>query len=199
MNISPLIAKTVNNPRVMKFASDPVWPIAGLIVTNAVFRPVFTLADKNTSPEAKKYSATREFFHQILCLGAHFTLAEGFKKIGFKLGKVLAGKSSSIGFDKFSSYGEVKQFIKNGGDLMKKYPYLNGSLAVGSILGSIVALAVIAPKLNNILLPPILKTLGVSTDDSANNDKKADIIPLRRSTKDELLIPKNFTHLQLMG
>lgn len=162
MNIAPAIARIVNNPKVIKFASDPTWPVAGLIITNAAFRPLFTLTDSNVKPSAKKYSASREFFHQMLCLAAHFTLTNKFKQFGFWVGKKLL--PNKAGFNQFTNYGEVKNFLAKGGNLLKRFPAVNGSIIAGSTLGAIIALAVIAPKLNNWLLPPLLDKLGISLD-----------------------------------
>jgi hypothetical protein len=202
MNITPVIKSVVNNQKVMKFASDPVWPVAGLIVSNAVFRPLFTLADPKASPEAKKYSAAREFFHQVLCLGAHFTLAETFKKIGFALGKKFVGNKPGTGFAELKNYKGVQDFVKNGGKLLTKYPVVNGSIAAGSILGAILALAVIAPKLNNWLLPPLLNKLGIKLEDEKKPESPAGIYA-KKLNDGSLLnrpvgqLPRNFTAKQL--
>ena len=159
MNIGPVFTKFVNNPKVIKFASDPTWPVAGLIISNAAFRPLFTLADPNVKPAAKKYSAAREFFHQCLCMVSLFALSEKFKQFGFWAGKKALKNVDE--FKNFNNYKEVQGFIKKGGNLLKKYPTINGSIIVGSMLGAIIALAIIAPKLNNWLLPPLLNKLGI--------------------------------------
>lgn len=192
MNISPVITKIVNNPKVINFASNPTWPVAGLIISNAAFRPLFTLADPNVKPNAKRYSAAREFFHQVLCLVAHFGLAGIFKRIGFDLGKKIIGNKN--GFEHFKNYKEVVKFTKDGGNLIKQFPKVNGSIIVGSTLGAIMALAVIAPKVNNILLPHILDFLGIKLDKSQEYQKVPGIYA--SSLKNNAL-PHNFTASQL--
>ena len=182
----------------MKFASDPVWPVAGLIVSNAVFRPVFTLADSKASPGAKKYSAAREFFHQVLCLGAHLALADVFKRFGFSVGKKLVGNLPNTGFDQFKNYGAVSEFLKKGGNMLQKAPVVNGAIAVGSIIGSIVALAVIAPKLNNMILPPLLNKLGIKLEEGEKiPERKAGIYAKQLNDLRNGQIPRNFTASQL--
>ena len=52
----------------------------------AVGRPAFTLFDKNTDKETRKYSALKEFLYQILCLGIYVAVIPPiFKNGGFKL------------------------------------------------------------------------------------------------------------------
>lgn len=192
MNIAPAISRIVNNPKVIKFASNPTWPVAGLIITNAAFRPIFTLADPNVKPQAKKYSAAREFFHQVLCLGAHFSLAGLFKNIGFSVGKKLMPATG--GFENFKNYKEVTKYIDKGGNLIKQFPKVNGSIIFGSTLGAILALAVIAPKVNNILLPPILNVLGIKLDKEEEYKKVPGVYA--KSLNDSNL-PRNITASQL--
>lgn len=51
----------------------------------AIGRPAFTLADKNTDKETRKYAATKEFLYQILCLGIYMAIIPPiFKNAGFK-------------------------------------------------------------------------------------------------------------------
>ncbi len=52
----------------------------------AVGRPAFTLVDKHTDKETRKYAATKEFLYQILCLGIYMAIIPPiFKNGGFKL------------------------------------------------------------------------------------------------------------------
>ena len=52
----------------------------------AVGRPAFTLMDKHTDMETRKYSATKEFLYQLLCLGIYMVIIPPiFKNGGFKL------------------------------------------------------------------------------------------------------------------
>lgn len=194
MNIGPAITRIVNNPKVINFASNPTWPVAGLIITNAIFRPVFTLADPNVKPSAKKYSAAREFFHQVLCLITHFAFANQFKKLGFWIGKKLLPNNAA--FKQFNNYAEVTKFMKNGGNIIKKFPVVNGAIMVGSTLGAIAALAVVAPKLNNWLLPPLLNTLGIKLDKEDEYNKLPGIYA--KSLKNGEII-QNFTYKELQS
>lgn len=202
MSIGPVITRIVNNPKVIKFASDPTWPVAGLIITNAAFRPLFTLADPNVKPQAKKYSACREFFHQVLCLITHFTLADKFKQLGFWIGKKIV--NNNPGFNKFASYADVKAFGKAGGNLLKAAPAVNGAIMFGSTLSAILALAILAPKLNNMLLPPLLNKLGVKLGDEKQEKEyhRNPIIyaaSMREDRNSSTSLPYNFTASDLQN
>ena len=52
----------------------------------AVGRPAFTLIDKNTDKETRKYAATKELLYQLLCFGIYVAVIPPvFKNGGFKL------------------------------------------------------------------------------------------------------------------
>ena len=52
----------------------------------AIGRPAFTLIDKNTDKETRKYSAVKEFLYQLLCFGIYVAIIPPiFKNGGFKL------------------------------------------------------------------------------------------------------------------
>lgn len=52
----------------------------------AVGRPAFTLMDKNTDKDTRKYAAVKEFLYQLLCFGIYIAVIPPiFKNGGFKL------------------------------------------------------------------------------------------------------------------
>lgn len=54
----------------------------------AIGRPAFTLMDKNTDKETRKYAASKELLYQLLCFGIYVAVIPPiFKKYGFKLSK----------------------------------------------------------------------------------------------------------------
>ncbi len=65
----------------------------------AVGRPAFTLIDKNTDKQTRKYAATKEFLYQILCLGIYMAIIPPiFKNGGFKLFQKLFAKEQMPAF-----------------------------------------------------------------------------------------------------
>ncbi len=52
----------------------------------AIGRPAFTLIDKNTDKETRKYAATKELLYQLLCFGIYVAvIPRVFKNGGYKL------------------------------------------------------------------------------------------------------------------
>ncbi len=65
----------------------------------AVGRPTFTLMDKHTDKETRKYAATKEFLYQILCLGIYLAIIPAvFKNGGFKLAQRIFKKEGMPAF-----------------------------------------------------------------------------------------------------
>ena len=59
----------------------------------AVGRPAFTLIDRNTDKETRKYAATKEFLYQLLCFGIYLAIIPPiFKNGGFKLAQKIFKK-----------------------------------------------------------------------------------------------------------
>ena len=72
----------------------------------AVGRPAFTLMDKNTDKDTRKYAATKEGLYQLLCLGIYLTMIPlVFKKYGFKIAqKILKNDSDLPNFKDANEY-----------------------------------------------------------------------------------------------
>ena len=65
----------------------------------AIGRPAFTLIDHHTDKEKRKYSATKEFLYQVLCLGIYIAVIPPiFKNGGFKLAQKIFKKENLPNF-----------------------------------------------------------------------------------------------------
>ena len=65
----------------------------------AIGRPAFTLIDKNTDKETRKYSATKELLYQLLCFGIYVAVIPPvFKNGGFKLCQKIFAKEGLPNF-----------------------------------------------------------------------------------------------------
>lgn len=65
----------------------------------AVGRPAFTLMDKHTDKETRKYAAVKEFIYQVLCFGIYIAVIPPiFKKGGFKLAQKIFKKEGLPAF-----------------------------------------------------------------------------------------------------
>lgn len=65
----------------------------------AVGRPAFTLIDKNTDKETRKYAASKELLYQLLCFGIYLAIIPPiFKNGGFKLAQKIFKKEGLPNF-----------------------------------------------------------------------------------------------------
>lgn len=150
-------ANGINSDGFIKRISSPSfskWSVAGIITLNMITRPAFTLTNKDVDKSDRIYSAARVGVQEFIGLMSHLFLASVFELAGFKLAK------------KFMK--DNKDFIKdNTFELAKKSnsQVVKGSIALGSMLGSVAALAFIAPNLNNMFLPSLLKAVGIKIND----------------------------------
>ncbi len=185
------ITGILSNPTLASVAQNTKASISIETGLKAVGRPSFILADKDITPETKKYAATKEFLYQAICLGVYLALVMPvFKGGAFKLAKKTFYKNKP-GFDKFKNaseyldyhkFADMKQkprvamlseaknadkFKANGmrDALMNeaepnKYPLIKGVIEAGSIIGSVLGLAVLAPQVSHHTIHPIMKALG---------------------------------------
>jgi hypothetical protein len=166
----------VNNPKVIGIAQNPTASVGTFIAENGAVRSLTTLyyPDPNVTPEAKKYSATRDLCFEVLALPIHLGLTPVFEKMGFKIGKLLFKDKG--GFKNFNSFADVHKkaeaLKKAGKSFGKEYKYVAAMKTGGSVLGAVVVLFAIAPRINNWLTPKVLKVLGmekgVEKDDKGN-------------------------------
>ena len=202
MNVLPVIKSVVNNHGVVHFVNDPVLAISAETACKATFRPAFTLIDMSASADARKYSAAKECIYQLLCLAIYLTMAPKFKKLGFVIGKKIIGEKAGTGFKKFTDYNAVKNYIKEGNSLLKNFPIVNGSMLFGTIVGSIIALTIVAPQIVHLVLPHVLNAFNIKLDEHKNNNSgpdpnkpSLDIYQLEDGKT--VSIPKNVTALQM--
>lgn len=177
----------INKPQVLNFLDTPTFQrhaFGSLIVTNGLLRPIATLRDKSASEKERRYSATRELFHQTMCFISHYSLATNFEKLAFQIAKRIPNLQKEFGeFQTFEQVKAARQFnvearrhnrliaakLKSGMEkTYKNIPQkLTGILRVGDSLGTILALTCVAPLLNNFLLGPTLKLFKLSSETPA--------------------------------
>lgn len=96
--IAPLIRGiTSNNFQTIAQNTDACVKIETAL--KAVGRPAFTLIDKNTDKETRKYSASKELLYQLLCFGIYLLIIPPvFKNGGFKLAQKIFKKEGLPNF-----------------------------------------------------------------------------------------------------
>lgn len=189
MSILPVLF----NPTTLNIAQDTYKSVAVETALKATGRPTFALIDKNVDPETRKYAAVKEFAYQLLCLGLFMGLVQFiFKPAGYRLIKEKMAKSLSeaefakTGFKQFDSFDNFnKGFIKHkklvedvAAELEKSgqkdaaamykenygYSVAKGAVDLISTAGSVVALTIVAPILNNIVVHPLMKAIGMDKE-----------------------------------
>lgn len=155
----------------------------------AIGRPGFVLIDNNINPETKKYAATKEFLHQVSCLVLYAVLVVPvFQKQAFKLGGKIF-KEHAADFAKFKDSTEYLKYRKYAAKPFKSdrvnnskidrlfneelrqelktkekprtFDRIKGTIELGNIMGSILGLSILAPKLEPIIIHPCMRFLGL--------------------------------------
>lgn len=155
--------------------------VVGMTALKAVGRPAFIMADKNSDPETKKYTAVKEALYQILCLGLTFGMVIPGQKLGFNMAKKHLGKFAdkikdlktfekvATDFDELTE-DAVKILGQSKLDdseklILKK---VKGGGELGSFVGSILGLTIVAPLIGHKMLHPIMSALGMDKKESPN-------------------------------
>jgi len=106
------VANILSNPTLASVAQNTKASISIETGLKAVGRPSFILADKDITPETKKYAATKEFLYQAICLGVYLALVMPvFKGGAFKLAQKTFFKNKPE-FAKFKNSAEYLEYFK---------------------------------------------------------------------------------------
>ncbi len=164
----------------------------------AIGRPGFVLIDNNIQPETKRYAATKELLHQISCLTLYALLVVPvFQKQAFNLGAKIFDKSA--GFAKFKNPSEYLKYRKyaekpfqsdrinnNKIDRLfneelrielktkenpETFNRIKGTIELGNIVGSVFGLAILAPKLEPIIIHPCMRFLGLEEKNKESEEQ----------------------------
>lgn len=181
-----------------KFAKQTATTVYLMTAVKAAVRPAFNLADKKSDKDSRKYSAVNEFLYQAVCLGFAFAMIPFFEKGGMMLAekqlKKLPGlkdikklsqieefkdiaKAKGFGFSGFKNVSKFKDiYLKKTFDAKETISeeakhamhLVNGGIDAGSLLGSIIGLTILAPKIGHEILHPIMHKLGLNKKETLN-------------------------------
>jgi len=151
--------------------------VVGTTLLKAVGRPAFIYADKHSDKETKKYTASKEFLYQILCLGLTFALVIPVQILCFKYSKKYMKDLASLnGIKNFKDFNKVTkdldELTPEAKTLLNRTKELSedekdaiglvkGAVEMGSFVGSLLGLTIMAPWISDIILHPIMQSLGV--------------------------------------
>lgn len=185
------ITKLFTNPTLTSLTQNTNASVATETILKSIGRPGFILIDNDIDPDTKKYAAAKEFLYQATCLLVYGLLVVPvFKKGAFKLAKNKIFKNDPE-FQKFKSlrnYESYRKYAsKNINDrvhLLKQqklqdkftpeiekelktvakpdnYNLVKGVIEFGSIVGSVLGLAVFAPQVSHAIIHPALRFVGL--------------------------------------
>ncbi len=192
------ITNILTNPAFVRFAQNTKATVTTESLFKATGRPIFILKDDSIDDKTKKYTATKEAVYQLLCLGIYLGMVGPvFKKPIFKLSqKILKNEKDLPKFSDVEEYEAYRKLalmpLKNrlGNKLLEKIPEKlkqdlltiekpdlyktqKGIIELSYLVGTILGLAIFASELSNLVIHPILRTLGFE-DKNNNNNKKLD-------------------------
>ncbi len=202
--IGPL-TKALTNPTLTSISQNTNASVATETVLKSIGRPGFILIDKDIDSDTKKYAAAKEFLYQATCLLVYAALVVPvFKRGAFKLAKNKIFKNSPE-FQKFRSlknYESYRKYSAKSLDTRKillqqhklqdkftpeieqelltaekpnNYDLVKGTIELGSITGSVLGLAVLAPQLSHAVIHPALRFIGLEKkkEHKQNNQQKS--------------------------
>lgn len=115
-----------------KFLGDnpngAIWVACTIALFKGIFRPIFTLRDKKSDPETKKYTAMREFLTEMIAIPVYYAIP------------------------KFGSKLVINNFFKNETKVAQKAVEANVKF-----LGVLASTAII-PAVCNLIQPSIMKS-----------------------------------------
>ena len=204
--IGPL-TKALTNPTLTTLSQNTNASVATETVLKSIGRPGFILIDNDIDPDTKKYAAAKEFLYQATCLLVYAALVVPvFKRGAFKLAKNKIFKNSPefLKFKSLKNYESYRKYAAKSLDSRKlllqqhklqekftpeieqelitaekpdNYDLVKGVIEFGSITGSVLGLAVLAPQLSHAVIHPALRFIGMEekTKKNHNNNTKKSI------------------------
>lgn len=173
--------------------------VVGTTILKAVGRPAFIYADKHSDKETKKYTAAKEFLYQMLCLIMTFAMVIPVQMLCFKLSKKYIKLDSLKGIKTYGDFGKVttdldeltpkaKAVLNNRTteltpDEKEEIGLTKGAVELGSFVGSLVGLTIVAPLISHEILHPIMGALGL-------DKKPASITPLNEHDEEIAAVKK---------
>ena len=185
------LANGLSNSTLANIAQNTTASVSIETTLKSIGRPGFILIDNEISPATKKYAAAKEFLYQATCLAIYLALITPvFKKGAFALGKKIfkdapefakfKGASEFLDYHNFASKSKtnrranlIKDYAKNkfrhdrlrdelwSKDKPEKYPLIKGTVELGSLIGSVLGLAILAPQISHYTIHPMLRALGL--------------------------------------
>ena len=158
----------ITSNQASKLVQDSAFQVLSEGSLKAVARPAFTLMDKNASPDARKYSATKELIFQSVSMLMYFAIITTvFQKGGYKFLKNLPKFKK---YEALNGINNIKDFTKvydsfSKGQLSttaeqaKQLQNTKGGMEVIKMIGSGLILTILCPLMVAKMVSPVMNTL----------------------------------------
>ncbi|HNW26530.1 MAG TPA: hypothetical protein PKI94_07065 [Candidatus Gastranaerophilaceae bacterium] len=179
-----MITAAMSSPIFSDAVQNSVFQVLSEGSLKTVARPLFTLVDKNGTPESRKYSAVKEFVFQTLSLLFYFVLVRSLvEQKGYKLiKKVLENKPD---FKILKNHATRDSFMEARSLALKsgieseeaKFIHPKGAIEALNILGSGIILTILAPKVVMQMVHPTMKQVDklFNKEKAAKEQKNGDV------------------------
>jgi hypothetical protein len=204
--------KLLNSPTFANLAQNTMAAVAIETTLKAIGRPTFIYLDKNTNEDTKKYSASKEFLYQVLCLTIYLSIIPFFKMGGYQTArKIFKDKNLYPGvhkiFEKFDNKAKIevkdgflaplkksmlsyKKFMndyngrkKDFKEIPPEMQKIKGGIEAISIIGSILGLTILAPQISHYILHPILNAVGLEKKEKPQANPVPESQPIEPNPK----------------
>lgn len=151
-----------------KLVQDSAFQVLSEGSLKAVARPAFTLMDSSASPEAKKYSATKELIFQSVSMAMYFAIITTvFQRGGYKFLKNLPkfkNYEALKGIDNIKDFTKVydefsKGLISTTAEQATQLQHTKGGMEIIKMIGSGLILTILCPLVVAKMVSPVMKAL----------------------------------------
>ena len=155
--------------------ANPALIATGIAGAKAIFRPTFTMMDKDQDPKAKRYAALREGLTEVLAMGIYYAS-----------GKLTTAAAKALTKPKEMTKETFKTIIEGGKNLPKNitedaargiknnFFKVNSTL---SMLGVFASALVIIPEACSLVIRPLMKELNKKEQKKLDINTAAPIKP----------------------
>ena len=166
-----------------KLVQDSAFQVLSEGSLKAVASPVFTLMDDSASPEARKYSATKEFIFQSVSMAMYFAIITTvFQRGGYKLLKNLPkfkNYEALKGIDNIKDFTKVydkfsKGLISTTSEQATQLQHAKGGMEVIKMIGSGLILTILCPLVVAKMVSPVMKMIQPILNPEAKGVEKDD-------------------------
>ena len=168
-----------------KLVQDSAFQVLSEGSLKAVARPAFTLMDNSASPEARKYSATKELIFQSVSMAMYFAIITTvFQRGGYKFLKSLPKFKN---YEALNGINNIKDFTKvydtfskgllsTTEEQAKQLQHAKGGMEVIKMIGSGLILTILCPMVVAKMVSPVMNVLKpiISPEKKADSGDKHD-------------------------